>query len=94
MTPMKAKIAGVSVLFGLGLIGLLAYSSMGLRKNRVEVCIEYQGREACRTAAGETRQNAIRTASSNACAQIASGMTDSMACEQTRPTKLRVIDGN
>ena len=91
---MKAKIAGLVVLLTAALIGLLAYSSMGLRKNRVEVCIEYQGRESCRTASGETRQNAIRTATSNACAQIASGMTDSMACEQAPPTKLRVIDGN
>ena len=35
------------------------------------------------TAACYTAEDAIRTASDNACAQISSGMTDTMACAQS-----------
>ena len=87
----KAILAGI--VFGVAVIGLLLYSSMGLRTNRVEICVEYQGLRACRTASGETRENAIRTATSNACAQIASGMTDTMACEHKPPVKQTMLDG-
>ena len=80
------------VLAALAFVALLAYMSLGGRKFRVEVCVEYQGRTNCRTAAGPSQQQALRTATDNACATIASGMTDSMSCGQKPPTSIRWLN--
>ena len=85
---MNRKLIPVIAAGVLAMVGLIIYSSMNLSRHRVEVCVDYQGREACKIASGETRENAIRTATSNACAFVASGMTDSMACEHA-PSKIR-----
>jgi hypothetical protein len=50
--------------------------------------MEFRGSTACRTASAETREDAIRTAADNACAQLVSGMTDSIACTQTPPKSI------
>ena len=80
------------VLVGIAIFALLMciviYSTMNLRGHRVEVCVNYKGMQACRTASGSTEEFAQRTATSNACAQIISGMTDTIACEQTPPAKV------
>ena len=76
-----------------GLAALVVYSSMGLTAFRVEVCMAYEGRTACRTASGADKESALRTASDNACAQISSGMTDSMACGRSTPTSVKWLEG-
>jgi hypothetical protein len=63
----------------------VVYSSLGLGHHRVEVCMEFRGQTACATATGATREEAQRTATDTACAQISAGMTDSMACSQSPP---------
>ena len=76
------------LLIGLGtavFFGYVIYSSMGLDQFRCEVCMEFRGQTACATAAGTTPQEAQRTATDTACAQISSGVTDSIACSQTVP---------
>jgi hypothetical protein len=70
------------------ILGVLIYSSMNLAKYRVEVCMDFHGLQNCKTAAGATREFALRTATTNACAAIASGVTDSIGCENTPPTKV------
>jgi hypothetical protein len=78
----------IGILLFAGLIALIAYSTMGLATHRVEVCMEFNGRSSCRTTSGSTEAFALRTGISNACAGIASGVTESMACEQKAPTKV------
>lgn len=73
-------------------IGLLAYSSFGNRKNRVEVCMEFNGRTNCRVASGPNRQQALRAATENACALIASGVGDSIACQNKTPLSVKYLD--
>lgn len=76
------------LLIGLGtavFFGYVIYSSMGLDQFRCEVCMEFRGQTACATAAGTTPQEAQRTATDTACAQISSGVTDSIACSQSVP---------
>ena len=70
-------------------ITALVRSTMSLAQYRVEVCMEYNGRSECRTAAGSTEEYALRTATGNACALIASGVTDSMACERATPKSVK-----
>jgi hypothetical protein len=76
------------LLIGLGtacVFAYIIYSSMGLDQFRCEVCMEFRGQIACATAAGTSAQEAQRTASDTACAQISSGVTDSIACSQSIP---------
>jgi len=81
----------IGVVFLLAVLAVLLYSTMNLAAHRVEVCMAFQGHSACRTAAGSSQEFALRTATSNACAQIASGVTDSLACEQSQPVSVRWI---
>jgi hypothetical protein len=83
----------VVIVFGLAVLAVLIYSSMGLRSHRVEVCVEFNGRKSCRTVSGSTRELALRTGVENACATIASGVTDSIACGNTPPTSVRWLEG-
>ena len=79
----------------LGFVALAAVMTLMMlsgRRHRVEVCQEYRGRTVCRTAAGPTREEAVRTAIDNACALLASGMTDSMQCGATPPRSVRDLD--
>jgi hypothetical protein len=82
----KPVLVGLIIFFAL--VGIMAYSTLTLSQHRVEVCMEYKGRSNCRTASATTVEFATKTAISNACADIASGVTETMGCQQTQPTKL------
>jgi len=79
--------------FVVAVLIVLVYTTMGNRRYRCEVCVSFQGRPACRTAGASTEAQALRTATENACALIASGVTDSMACENTPPTSVKWLSG-
>ncbi len=55
---------------------------------RCEVCVTYEGRVACREASGRTAEEAQRTATDNACAFLASGMTQTVQCTGRTPTRV------
>jgi hypothetical protein len=82
------KAALIGIVFLLAVAGALYYSTASLAKHRVEVCMEFNGATSCRTASGSTEEFALRTATNNACATIASGVTDSIACDQATPKKV------
>jgi hypothetical protein len=86
----------LAILFVVVVIGAVVYTSMaaGSTKYRCEVCVEFQGRTSCRTAAAATEMQARRTAQENACAMISSGVTDSMQCgTYTQPTSVKWLAG-
>ncbi|MDX2154736.1 MAG: hypothetical protein SFV54_28590 [Bryobacteraceae bacterium] len=89
---MNRKLWLIIIAGALVFLGALIYSSMGLRRHKAEVCITFNGRTACRVASGTTQEEAIRTASDNACALIASGVTETMACGRTRPDSVKFLD--
>jgi len=70
------------------LIGFIVYSTMDLAQVSCEICLEFHGRTSCRPAAGTTQEEAVRTAQSIACTDLASGRTDSIACERTPPKSI------
>lgn len=78
----------VGLLIFAGLLALIVYSTFTLGGQRVEVCMQFNGNQSCRTAKGSTKELALRTAIQNACATIASGVTDSLACERAEPVKV------
>jgi hypothetical protein len=49
----------------------------------------YEGRSACRTVSAKSEAAAIRAGSDNACAEIASGVTDTMRCLAAEPKGVR-----
>jgi hypothetical protein len=78
----------LGILFLVVVLALIISSTIGTNRFRCEVCITYAGRSACRTASAQSREQALRTATENACAQIASGVTESNQCESTRPDRV------
>ena len=79
----------VGIVFIVVVLAVLLYSTMNLAKFRVEVCVTFNGRSDCRIASADTEEHALRTATSNACGLLASGVTDSLACEHSVPTSVR-----
>ena len=86
---MNRKTVWISVLFGAAVLAYLVISSFSQKAAKCEVCMEFNGGTDCRTASADTRENALRTAVTNACAQLASGVTQSMQCENTPPRSVR-----
>jgi hypothetical protein len=78
----------IGVLFFAAVVVLIVYSTLSMATHRVEVCMQFEGHTNCRIASGSTRDFALRTAISNACAGIASGVTDSIKCEHEEPVKV------
>ena len=76
--------------FAIAVLAAVMYSTLSVGGYRVEVCMDYQGRSACRTASASTEAQALRTATENACALIASGVTDTIQCgSHTEPRSVR-----
>lgn len=85
----RSRVRNILVVTTLVVIALAAIVWSTFRQAQVscEVCIAYQGRSQCRTAQGATREDAIRTATDNACAFLSTGMAEGIQCANTPPTK-------
>lgn len=77
--------AWLAVAFVVAVVGFVLFSTFHQQRLQCRVCVSYNGNRDCRTASATTRQEAIRAAVTNACAQLASGVTDSIRCENTQP---------
>ena len=86
------KTVAIGVVFVLGVIAFLIYSSLHIAKYRVEVCVAFRGRNECRTASADTQDYALRSAQSNACALLVSGVTDTMQCEHENPVSVKWLE--
>ncbi len=82
----------LGVIFAGIVLAVLVYTSFGNRKYHCEVCVAYEGRTACRKASAADKEAALRSATDNACAQIASGMTSTMACTAAQPQSVRWLE--
>lgn len=69
----------------------IVWSTMDLAQYTAEVCITYKGRTECRVASGTTREEAIETGRTTACALLASGVGETIACGNTEPDSVRWI---
>jgi hypothetical protein len=65
------------------LVAFVVYASLHVGAIRCEVCLDFGGRRACRAVDGANEDEAMMAARTNACAHLASGVTESMACERT-----------
>src|SRR2546426_12657525 len=60
-------------------IALFFYMSTARANQECTVCVEFQGRSNCATAAGATAAEATETAHSTACGPVARGMNETLA---------------
>jgi hypothetical protein len=65
------------------IVAVVVWSSLRIGGVRCELCVDFNGRRACRSVDGATEQEALAAARTNACALVASGVTETMACERT-----------
>jgi len=79
------KTTKATLVFLVLFIGLVVYLSTRVAHQECRVCVTFNGRTLCRTAASGTEKAAIESAVTSACSGLASGMTDSIKCENTRP---------
>lgn len=90
---MKSPVARISLVFGVlaaATLALIIYQIIA-KQQRVscEVCVTFRGLTDCREAAAPNRDEAVQTATRNACALISSGMADSISCSNTRPDRVQ-----
>ncbi|HLK62291.1 MAG TPA: hypothetical protein VKU19_02540 [Bryobacteraceae bacterium] len=79
------KTVWIAIAFCVLVVGFVIYSSMGGERVSCEVCMVFKGQRDCRRASARTRENALRTAVSQACAQLSGGVTETNQCENTAP---------
>lgn len=77
------------MVFLVAFIALMAYSTFSDHRYRVEVCMAYQGRSSCRTVNAKSEAAALRSGVENACADISSGVTDTMRCQNENPQSVK-----
>ena len=82
------KTTWLAILFVSLVLGYIFYTSFSPPKFRCRVCMAFNGRQDCRTASAETRESALRTAITNACAEIAFTRSESNECERIEPASV------
>ena len=70
-----------------GIIAVVVLSSLSIGGIRCEVCMEFGGRRACRAVDGNDEKETRAVAITNACALLASGVTDTVKCQNTPPSE-------
>jgi hypothetical protein len=70
-------------------IGVITLGIRSATRATCEACVTFGGRTECRIASGRTPVEATRTAVDHACAFLAAGMTDSVACTTRSPVRSR-----
>ena len=78
----------LAILFAALVLGYIVISSFRPAGARCRVCITFKGATDCRTASAANRQEALRTAIMNACAQLSGGVIESNQCENTPPASI------
>ena len=69
------------------LIGLIAYSTMAGAQYRVRLCMTFHGQTSCKTVSAKSEKGALEAAVTGACADVASGVTETMNCTQSAPSQ-------
>jgi hypothetical protein len=83
-----SKAGVIGGLFGVLILGVILFLSMGFSQVTCEVCVDFKGRTQCRKAAGADKETAVITARDNACAFLIASKTDGFLCGQTPPSKV------
>lgn len=89
---MRVRIGWIVAIFVVAFLILVGYSTLHGPRFRAQICMAYQGRSACKTVSAKSEQAARRSGAENACADISSGVTDTVRCEQSEPVSVRWLE--
>lgn len=70
-------------------IGLFFYMSTARASQECAVCVEFNGRSNCATAAGATAAEATETGHRTACGPLVRGMNETIACDNRAPVSVQ-----
>ena len=73
-------------------LAIVAYSTVNGPRYRAKVCMSYNDRQVCKTVSAKSEAGALRGGTENACADIVSGVTDTMRCEQAEPQSVQWLE--
>ncbi len=82
----KAKKKGpviAGIVFFVAFLAAMAYTTLGNRGFRCQVCMTYNGQTICRDGAGPTKEAAERGARDSACTDLSHGMTQLVQCQNS-----------
>jgi hypothetical protein len=82
---MKGKSGILIAIAVFGIMGYVVYGSMARVERRCEVCVEFLGNNRCARGAGATDQEARDAAQTAICGVLASGMDETIRCQNTQP---------
>ena len=78
----------LSAVFLVAIVGVVIWLSSTIGAVECRVCIDFQGRRNCATAAAQSRAEAVQSARNTACGTISGGVRDSIACGNTMPSEV------
>ena len=83
------KTVWLAIVFCVLVVGYVVVSSVSGQRYHCEVCMAFKDRRDCKKASAKTRENALRTAITNACSQLSGGVTETNQCENTPPESVQ-----
>jgi hypothetical protein len=86
---MSRKPMAVVVVVMLAIMGYIVFGSMARVQKQCEVCIEFNGTNRCTRGAGADEAEAKQGAQMAACGVLASGMDETIRCQNVRPDTVR-----
>ncbi len=80
----------IALVIALVVLGaVLILGSRALVQAECELCVTFRGVTTCRRGSGSDQREAIQAAQKAACAVMAGGMNESIACDNTSPTNVQ-----
>ena len=67
------------------IMGYVVVGSMARVRDTCDVCVEFNGGRRCTRGAGATKKEATQGAQTAACGVLASGMDETIRCQNTPP---------
>lgn len=89
---MNPRVVLAVILVVIAAVVAIVWSTLGLAAFTAEVCVTFNGRTRCSTASGSTREEAVDTGVRTACATLAGGVGDTIACNNTEPDSVTWIE--
>lgn len=83
----------LSAVFLIAIVALVIWLSTSIGAIECRVCIDFEGRRNCATAAAPTKEEAMHSARNTACGTISGGVRDSIACGNTPPSEMTCSGG-
>jgi polyferredoxin len=87
MTMKRSTLITLAVVAAIA--ALFFYMSTARANQECNVCMEFQGRTNCASAAGVTPAEATETAHRTACGPLVRGMNETIACDNRTPVSVQ-----